>query len=196
MILVIDHRDSFVHNLARCAELAGSAYMIRNCDEINAAEAAQMSPEAIILSSGPCTPTEAGVSVELIRALGGRVPFLGVCLGHQCIGAAYGARIVRSAPMHGMASVIHHNGEGVFENMPQDFEGGRYHSLAVELDADSPLKITARTEDGIIMGLQHETYPVYGVQFHPESILTAQGMEIIRNFVNIAQARPRHKGAA
>jgi len=189
MILLIDNYDSFVHNLGRyCGRLGRERTVMRN-DAVTLDDIAAMKPEAVILSPGPRTPKEAGICLPLIKEFHARIPILGVCLGHQCIGEAFGGRTVRaSRPAHGKASIIENDGGGLFAGLPPRFEGGRYHSLAVALPAGTPLKITARTEDGAIMAVQHERYPVYGLQFHPESVLTAHGMEILQNFMNAADA--------
>lgn len=184
MILIIDNYDSFVHNLARYAALAGwvEQRIVRN-DRITVEEVEALNPAAIIISPGPCTPKEAGVCVDLVRRLGACVPVLGVCLGHQCIAEAYGDKIFQAkAPVHGKAEMIVHDGQGVFEGVPSPFPAGRYHSLIVDFQPGSPLEVTARTASGEIMGLKHKEYPVYGVQFHPESVLTIHGLDIIRNF--------------
>jgi anthranilate synthase component 2/para-aminobenzoate synthetase component 2 len=183
MILIVDNYDSFVHNVARYVrELGHEAKVVRN----DAMSPGAVPPEAtgIILSPGPCTPNEAGISLDMIRIHSGKLPIFGICLGHQCIGQVFGGRVVRARrPMHGEASDIHHSGKGVFHNMPQDFNAGRYHSLIVELDGDEPLLVTARSEDGEVMGLQHMSHPTFGVQFHPESVLTEQGHDLLRNFL-------------
>jgi len=183
MILIVDNYDSFVHNVARYVrELGFAAEVIRN-DALNP-EDVKPGFRGIILSPGPCTPNEAGVSLDLVRLFSGRLPIFGICLGHQCIGQAFGGSVVRAKrPMHGEASEIHHRGKGVFEGMPPDFNAGRYHSLIVELRGDEPLTVTARSEDGEIMGLEHISHPTFGVQFHPESVLTEQGHDLLRNFL-------------
>lgn len=189
MFLVIDNYDSFVHNLARYFELAGIKTCIRRNDAVSVAEIRAMQPQALIISPGPCSPKEAGICTEAIRDLGADMPILGVCLGHQCIGEAYGAVTMRAeAPVHGKASLIHHDGMELFDALPSPMEAGRYHSLIVKPGTNSPLVITARTEDGEIMAMRHEQHPVYGVQFHPESVMTPRGMDVVRNFIAIAQA--------
>ncbi len=183
MILLIDNYDSFVHNLARyVGELGRERRVVRNdaitIDEISAAD-----PQAIIISPGPCTPNEAGISVELVRRLGSRAPILGVCLGHQCVGQVYGGKIKRAQrPVHGSASLIHHNGECLFEGLPNPLRAGRYHSLIVELPEDSELEVTATSGNGEIMAVAHRRHPVFGVQFHPESVLTEYGHAQLANF--------------
>jgi anthranilate synthase component 2/para-aminobenzoate synthetase component 2 len=187
MILVVDNYDSFVHNVTRyLRELGAEAKTVRN-DEI-ASDRLEPGIKGIVISPGPCTPKEAGVSLDLIRNLAGRVPILGICLGHQCIGEAFGGVVTRARrPMHGEASAISHYGAGVLNGIPDGFNAGRYHSLIVELDVrhETPLIITARSEDGEIMGLEHRVLPVFGVQFHPESVLTEHGHDILRNFLRI-----------
>ncbi|MCC7305282.1 MAG: aminodeoxychorismate/anthranilate synthase component II [Alphaproteobacteria bacterium] len=188
MIVVIDNYDSFVHNLARHMELAGWDCAVFRNNEITTEEIAAMNPEGIVLSPGPYTPKKAGICMELIERLGPAVPMLGICLGHQCIGEAYGGKTVRAQkPMHGKAGVIAHQGVEIFAGLPKIFKGGRYHSLITKLPEYSVLDVTARSDQGEIMAIQHRTHPVYGLQFHPESILTKQGMEIIRNFTAIAR---------
>ncbi len=189
MILVIDNYDSFSHNLARTIRLAGGeTHIIRN-DEMSVEEISALKPDAIVISPGPCTPDEAGVSVEVVRRLGGQIPMLGVCLGHQAIAQAYGGRVVAAPrPMHGKASEIIHDGQGLFAGLGSPFTAGRYHSLIVDIHDAPALLVSARTEDGVIMALRHARHPVYGVQFHPESILTAQGQMLIGNFLNLAAA--------
>lgn len=185
MILIIDNYDSFVHNLARYVEIAGAQTRVIRNNKISVQEIAQMKPRGIIISPGPCTPKEAGVSVELIKALAPSTPILGVCLGHQAIGEAFGGKTVRSEPMHGEACEIEHDGAGLFQNLPSPLKVGRYHSLVSKLPKKTPLEITARYE-GIIMAMQHSAFPCYGVQFHPESILTEHGQQLIENFLTIA----------
>jgi anthranilate synthase component 2/para-aminobenzoate synthetase component 2 len=190
MILLIDNYDSFVFNVARyLTELGEEVEVARNdALDLNAIEA--RGPEALVISPGPCSPNEAGISLEAVRALSGRLPILGICLGHQCIGQAFGGRVVRAKePMHGRASQLRHAGSDVFAGLPSPFPAGRYHSLAVELDEGSELIPTAWSEDGEIMGLAHRTHPTYGVQFHPESVLTPQGYELMGNFLKLARAR-------
>lgn len=185
MILLVDNYDSFVFNLARyVAELGFHRLVVRN-DAISLAEIEILAPSHIILSPGPCGPTEAGISVELVRRLGKRFPILGVCLGHQCIAAAYGARVGRARrPMHGRTSPIVHRGTGIFRGLPSPLRVTRYHSLIVE-DEGLPdmLEVTARSPEGEIMALAHRRYPVHGVQFHPEAVLTEHGHDLLRNFL-------------
>lgn len=187
MILLIDNYDSFVYNLARYAgKLGRQRHVVRN-DAITLNEIAAMAPESIILSPGPRTPKEAGICNDIIRHFTGRIPILGICLGHQCIGEMFGGRTIRTDnPCHGKTSLIEHDAGGLFMGLPNPLEGGRYHSLAVELAANAPLRVTAWTEDdGMIMGLQHNDHPVYGLQFHPESVLTPYGLDILRNFMAV-----------
>ena len=185
MILLIDNYDSFTYNLYQYLCELGADVLVRRNDAITVAEAEALSPSHLVVSPGPCTPTEAGVSNALIAVLGTRVPTLGVCLGHQCIGAVYGGRVVRAPePVHGKTALILHDDGDLFAGLPNPFEAMRYHSLVVER-ATLPdcLAITATTTDGLNMGLRHRDYPVFGVQFHPESILTAAGKDLLRNFL-------------
>lgn len=188
MILLIDNYDSFVYNLARYFERLGHAtHVVRNT-AITVEEAAKLHPAAIVLSPGPCTPQEAGCSLELVRSLHADVPMLGICLGHQTICAALGGRIARAnEPVHGRMSFVHHNGRGVFAGLPNPFRGGRYHSLAVdETSLPEGLEVSARTDDGTIMAIAHRTLPVVGLQFHPESILTEHGYRLLAAFLQLA----------
>ena len=191
MILILDNYDSFVFNIVRyCEELGATTRVMRN-DAVSVEEITALEPDAIIVSPGPCGPHEAGVSLPVIQNLSGRVPILGVCLGHQCIGKAFGGVVTRAErPMHGLASKIDHEGTDVFSGLPNPFQAGRYHSLIVELNsANSSLRVTARSEEGEIMGLAHRTHPTFGVQFHPESVLTEHGYQLIDNFLKIAARR-------
>lgn len=198
MILVIDNYDSFTYNLVQyLGELGEEPRVYRN-DAITVDEIAALAPEAIVISPGPCTPAEAGVSTPGIAALAGRVPIFGVCLGHQCIGAALGAPVVRGrAPVHGKTARIHHDGRTIFHGIPSPLVATRYHSLVVE-EAGLPecLEVSARTEDGVVMGLRHRALPVEGVQFHPESILTEHGHALLKNFLQLARSRTIPEGAA
>ncbi len=184
-VLLIDNYDSFTYNLYQyLCELGATVDVVRN-DQITVAEVAARQPDRIVISPGPCTPAEAGISVDVIRELGSSIPILGVCLGHQAIGAAYGGAVVR-APfvMHGKLSPIYHNGQGVFAGLPSPFMATRYHSLIVRReDLPAELEITAWTEDGLIMGMRHRSFPVEGVQFHPESIMTEGGKQMLANFL-------------
>jgi anthranilate synthase component 2/para-aminobenzoate synthetase component 2 len=184
MILLIDNYDSFAHNLARHVRLLGVPVQVERNDILSIDNVKTLSPHAIILSPGPCGPAQAGICVDLVRELGSTIPILGVCLGHQCINEAYGGKTLHApAPMHGRASAITHDGTGVFTGLPSPFNAGRYHSLACELNPSSPLRITARSDDGVIMGFSHPVHPVHGEQFHPESILTEHGLRLLENFV-------------
>jgi anthranilate synthase component 2 len=186
MLLMIDNYDSFTYNLVQyLGELGQEVKVVRN-DELSVEEIGALGAERIVLSPGPCTPNEAGVSLEVIRRFAGKVPLLGVCLGHQAIGQAFGGKIVHAKTlMHGKVSHIHHAGKGVFEGLPTPYNATRYHSLAIErASCPAELEVTAWTEDGEIMGVRHRTLPVEGVQFHPESILTEHGHQLLRNFLN------------
>lgn len=189
MLLLIDNYDSFTYNLFHyLGELGEPVTVIRN-DRISAADAIAMRPDSIVLSPGPCDPDKAGICLELIRSAAGRIPILGVCLGHQAIGQAFGGHIVRApAPMHGKLSKIHHMDGSVFRGLPNDFLATRYHSLVVErASLPGVLEITAGTDDGVIMGLAHKRFPIHGVQFHPESIASEYGHRILRNFLDLAR---------
>lgn len=188
MILLIDNYDSFVHNLGRYTGMLGRERTILRNDNVDLDKITLDPPEAIILSPGPCTPHEAGASNEIIRRFGGRIPILGVCLGHQCIGEVYGGQVIRApTPMHGKTSVIDHKADGIFMGLPNPLRVARYHSLVVHVPADTDLIVTAQTEeDRIVMALEHKHHPVYGIQFHPESCLTEHGIDILRNFFNMA----------
>jgi anthranilate synthase/aminodeoxychorismate synthase-like glutamine amidotransferase len=192
MILVIDNYDSFTYNLVQyLGELGADLRVVRN-DAISLGEVQALAPERIVISPGPGTPDDAGISLDLIRAFHRTIPILGVCLGHQAIGQAFGGRVSRAQrQMHGKTSAITHDGQGVFRDLPSPFLATRYHSLAV-LEADFPAELmtSARAEDGEIMGLRHRRYPVEGVQFHPESILTDQGKALLRNFLSLPPPGP------
>jgi anthranilate synthase/aminodeoxychorismate synthase-like glutamine amidotransferase len=187
MILLIDNYDSFVHNLARHFERLGQRTVILRNDAVDARAVQAIRPDAIVLSPGPCTPRDAGASLEIVRQLHTAVPILGVCLGHQVIAEALGARIVRAdVPVHGQASVIRHEGSGLFAGLPSPLRVGRYHSLVVEPSSlPGELRATAWAGDGILMAFEHCNRPVYGVQFHPESILTECGYELLANFLRL-----------
>lgn len=193
MLVLIDNYDSFTYNLVHfLGELGTASTVIRN-DKATTGEILAMKPKAIVLSPGPCTPNEAGVCLDLIREAAGKIPLLGVCLGHQSIGQAYGGNVIRAPlPMHGKLSKIRHTDKGVFKGLPQDIEVTRYHSLIVERESlPDCLEVTAETDDGIIMGLQHKTDPVHGVQFHPESIASEQGHALLANFLDLAGLEPK-----
>jgi anthranilate synthase/aminodeoxychorismate synthase-like glutamine amidotransferase len=193
MILLIDNYDSFVYNLARYVRELGEDALVRRHDAITLDEIASLAPSHIILSPGPCTPTEAGISTDVVRRFGPTTPILGVCLGHQCIGAAYGARIVRAGrPMHGKVSEITHDGSGIFAGIPSPFHATRYHSLVIAPDSvPAELRVTAASGDGEIMAVVHRDHPTVGVQFHPESALTEYGYGMLDAFLH----GPRANGA-
>lgn len=188
MILLIDNYDSFVHNLARyLVELGAETEVVRN-DALTVAQIAARRPQAIVISPGPCTPLEAGVSLEVVRQLGPTIPLLGVCLGHQAIAMALGGRVIRAPePVHGRTSPVQHASTPLFAGLPNPFRATRYHSLLVERDTlPAELIPTAQTDDGLIMAVEHAAWPVYGVQFHPESILTEGGHQLLANFLHLA----------
>jgi anthranilate synthase component 2 len=190
MIAVIDNYDSFTYNLVQYLQMLGAEVRVVRNDAVTVEEVAGWEPEGIVISPGPCTPAEAGISVELIRRLSGSVPILGVCLGHQAIGAAFGGAVIRAKQlMHGKTSTITADGKGVYRGIKSPFQAMRYHSLVVSRD-DLPqcLEITADSEDGEIMGIRHREHPTEGIQFHPESIMTQVGKRLLRNFLEIAQA--------
>ena len=189
MLLLVDNYDSFTYNLFHyLGELGAKVKVVRN-DEITAQEALAMKPEGIVLSPGPCTPNEAGICLDVIEKAQGRMPILGVCLGHQAIGQAYGGRIVRAPePMHGKLSRVHHTGKSVFRGLNNDFLATRYHSLTIDPPSMPPsLEVTATSEDGVIQGVMHKTHPVHGVQFHPESIASENGHALLGNFLALAR---------
>ena len=183
MILIVDNYDSFVHNVARYFEELGETTRVVRKDEVTPAD---LRADAIVISPGPCTPHEAGQSMDIMRDYSGRLPILGICLGHQVMGEVFGGVVKRALrPMHGDSSEINHNGRDIFARLPQRFSAGRYHSLIVDLDGrDTPLEITARSDEGAIMGLRHREHPTFGVQIHPESILTEHGYDMLRNFLS------------
>ena len=189
MILVLDNYDSFTYNLVQYLQVLTVDIEVHRNDALTVDEVINLEPDAIVISPGPCTPNEAGVSIRVVQALGMKVPTLGVCLGHQAIGAAHGASIVRAPElMHGKTSPITHNGQGLFDELPNPFDATRYHSLIVERKSlPDEFDVTAETANGLIMAMQHRTYPLHGVQFHPESILTTVGPELLRNFLELAQ---------
>ena len=185
MILMIDNYDSFTYNLVQYLGELGCDVKVARNDELTVDAIEKLAPERIVISPGPCTPNEAGVSLELVRRMAGRVPLLGVCLGHQAIGQAFGGRVVHAKTlMHGKISAIHHSGKGVFRGLPTPYNATRYHSLAIErATCPAELEVTAWTEDGEIMGVRHQSMKVEGVQFHPESILTEHGHKLLANFL-------------
>ena len=187
MILLLDNYDSFTYNLAQYLGELGCAVEVHRNDKISVEEIIRRKPERIVISPGPCTPQDAGISVELIQRLAGKLPILGVCLGHQAIGAAFGGKIIRAPKLfHGKTSEIQHDGKGVFRKLPNPLTATRYHSLIVERKSlPRVLSITAETNDGIIMGLRHRRYKLDGVQFHPESILTDSGKQLLKNFLSL-----------
>lgn len=189
MLLMIDNYDSFTFNIVQYFGELGEEVRVYRNDRITLEEIAALQPARLVISPGPCSPEEAGISVAAIRHFAGKLPILGVCLGHQSIGTAFGGRVVRSSTlMHGKTSPIHHNGQGLFRGLPNPFNATRYHSLVVERATLPPcLEITAWVEEGEIMGLAHRELPVWGVQFHPESILTEGGMELLRNFLTMTR---------
>jgi len=184
MILIIDNYDSFVYNLAQyIGELGWQPVVYRN-DQITLAQIEELAPTHIVISPGPCTPLEAGISNEVVRQFGGKIPILGVCLGHQCIGYVYGGMIGRASPIHGKTSLIHHDGKIIYQGLANPFPATRYHSLIIEPEGlPSCLEVTAKTPEDIIMGVRHQDYVVEGIQFHPESILTELGHDILTNFL-------------
>lgn len=197
MLLLIDNYDSFTYNLYQFfCELGQEVEVVRN-DQVTLEEIAAWAPERIVISPGPCTPAEAGISTEVVRHFGPSIPLLGVCLGHQCIGVAYGATVARAGEiMHGKTSLIYHDASGVFEGLKQPLQGIRYHSLTILPETmPAELQVTARTHNGIIMGVRHEEHPVQGIQFHPESIMTEQGHELLQNFLNVL-VKPINRGTA
>jgi len=187
VLLVIDNYDSFTFNLVQYFGQLGVEQRVFRNDEITVEQALALNPERVMISPGPCSPTEAGVSCDIIRAFAGKKPLLGVCLGHQAIGQVYGGKVVRAPNlMHGKTSPIFHDGEDLFRGMPSPFEATRYHSLVVDRPSlPECLKVTAWTDDGLIMGLKHRTLPVWGVQFHPESYVTERGLDILANFLRL-----------
>jgi anthranilate synthase/aminodeoxychorismate synthase-like glutamine amidotransferase len=197
MLLLIDNYDSFTYNLAQYFGELGCELFVKRNDEISLDEIAALAPKHVCISPGPCTPREAGISKDIVLRFGSKIPILGVCLGHQCIAEAYGGKIVRASTlMHGKLSTIRHNGSGLFTGLPAPLEAGRYHSLVVERSSfPACLEIIAESDDGEIMALRHREFPVYGVQFHPESVLTRDGKKILARFLGLAPkaALARHK---
>lgn len=188
MLLMIDNYDSFTYNLVQYFQILGEEVVVHRNDEITLSEIQKLAPQYIVVSPGPCTPNEAGVSVETIKTFAGKIPLLGVCLGHQSIGQAFGGKIIRAKKvMHGKTSMIHHDGKTIFKNIDNPFEATRYHSLVIEKESiPDCLEITAWTEEGEIMGVRHKSLMVEGMQFHPESILTKSGMKILENFLKLS----------
>ena len=186
MIFVLDNYDSFTYNLVQYLGELGAELQVHRNDRITVEEVAALQPQKIVISPGPCTPNEAGISMELAVRLGPKTPLLGVCLGHQAIGQAFGGVVVRAPGiMHGKTSEIHHDGQRLFSDLPNPFTATRYHSLVVERETlPDCLEVVAQTDDGVIMGIRHRDYPVQGVQFHPESILTGEGKRLLANFLN------------
>jgi len=185
MLLLIDNYDSFTYNLAQYFGELGCELLVKRNDEISLDEVGALAPEHICISPGPCTPREAGISKDIVLRFGAKVPILGVCLGHQCIAEAHGGKIVRAGSLvHGKSSTIRHNGNGIFSDLPSPFDAGRYHSLVVErCSFPACLEIIAESDDGEIMALRHRQFPMYGVQFHPESVLTRDGKKILARFL-------------
>ncbi len=198
MILLIDNYDSFTFNLVHFFGDLGAVCLVKRNDALTPEEALALNPEAIVLSPGPCTPNEAGICLDLVRAAAGKIPLLGVCLGHQAIGQAFGGQVIRAPePVHGKTSPIRHENTDIFAGLPDPFTATRYHSLIVQrATLPSSLIATAQTEDGVIMGLRHASLPVFGVQFHPESIATSHGHAILKNFLDIARGRNEPAQAA
>jgi len=186
--LVVDNYDSFTYNLVHFLGELGARLDVRRNDKITVDEAIAMAPEGIVLSPGPCTPNEAGICLELVARAGAKIPIFGVCLGHQAIGQAYGGKIVRApALMHGKVSAVHHGGLSVFRGINGDFQATRYHSLTIAPESvPAELEVTARSDNGVIMGVMHKSHPVHGVQFHPESIASEHGHRVLQNFLDIA----------
>ena len=198
MLLIIDNYDSFTYNLVQYLGELGAELVVKRNDEITVAEIEALQPEAVVISPGPCTPKEAGISNDVIAQLGPKLPVLGVCLGHQCIGHVYGGNVVRAPRlMHGKTSPILHDGTGVFADLPSPFDATRYHSLIIDPPSmPESLVINARTAEGEIMGVRHKEYPIHGVQFHPESILTRHGKDLLKNFLRIAREYHAKRKAA
>jgi anthranilate synthase/aminodeoxychorismate synthase-like glutamine amidotransferase len=191
MILLLDNYDSFVFNLARYLEELGSATRVIRSDALTVGDIEQLRPQAIVISPGPCTPQEAGISMQVIRQLGSEIPILGVCLGHQAIAAALGGEVIRApAPVHGRTAPVKHHGKNIFAGLPNPFPAMRYHSLIVDHNRLPPELAVVAWTDGIPMALEHRTWPVYGVQFHPESILTEGGHQLLANFLRLAGITP------
>jgi anthranilate synthase/aminodeoxychorismate synthase-like glutamine amidotransferase len=198
MLLIIDNYDSFTYNLVQYFGELGAEPVVKRNDEITLAEIEKLKPDAVVISPGPCTPKEAGISNDVIREIGSKLPVLGVCLGHQCIGHVFGADVVRAGRlMHGKTSPIMHDNEGVFAGLPSPFDATRYHSLIIDPPTvPDSLVVNARTAENEIMGVRHKTYPIHGVQFHPESILTRHGKELLKNFLVMSAEFHSKKKAA
>jgi anthranilate synthase/aminodeoxychorismate synthase-like glutamine amidotransferase len=198
MIVLIDNYDSFTFNLVHFLGDLGAACVVRRNDKITPEQVLAMNPQGVVLSPGPCTPNEAGICLDMVTAAAGKVPLLGVCLGHQAIGQAFGGHVIRAPePVHGKTSSVHHANSDIFAGLPDPFTATRYHSLIVERTTlPETLEVTAWTDDGIIMGLRHKHLPIFGVQFHPESIATSHGHEILENFLNITRGKNAPKLAA
>jgi anthranilate synthase/aminodeoxychorismate synthase-like glutamine amidotransferase len=187
MVFILDNYDSFTYNLVQTIGETGRSIEVRRNDEVTVEDVLALDPEAVVISPGPGTPDQAGISVPLVAAMKGRCPVLGVCLGHQSIARAFGGRVVRATPVHGKVSAIRHDGRTIYRNLDTPFDATRYHSLVVDRDSlPDCLEVTAWTEDGTIMGIRHKHDPVEGLQFHPESILTTEGKRILRNFLNLS----------
>ncbi|MEE8279252.1 MAG: aminodeoxychorismate/anthranilate synthase component II [Alphaproteobacteria bacterium] len=191
MYLLIDNYDSFTYNLVHYLGELGADVVVKRNDAVTADEALMLGAQGLVISPGPCDPDKAGICLELIEKAAGRLPILGVCLGHQAIGQAFGGKVIRApAPMHGKVSVMTHNGDGIFAGIPSPFRATRYHSLIVERETlPDCFEVTSETEDGVIMGLAHRSLPIYGVQFHPESIASEHGHRLLKNFLGLAQER-------
>ena len=185
MVFVLDNYDSFTYNLVQYLGEMGAEVVVRRNDQVTVGEVEALRPERIVISPGPCTPQKAGISIALFQRFTGKLPILGVCLGHQAIGAAFGGKIIRAPKLfHGKTSEIHHDGKGVFKRLPEPFTATRYHSLIVERKSlPRELSVTAQTSDGVIMGVRHRRYKLEGVQFHPESVLTTSGKQLLKNFL-------------
>ena len=198
MLVLIDNYDSFTYNLVHFLGELGAVCEVRRNDALTVDEALALKPKAIVLSPGPCTPTEAGICLDLVAKAGPKIPMLGVCLGHQTIGQAYGGKVIRAPePMHGKISTVRNKGKGLFTELPPRIEVTRYHSLIVErASLPTDLEVTAETADGLIMGLAHKRHPVHGLQFHPESIASEHGHDLLANFLRLAGLTPRRRNAA